>query len=74
MEKLDRERLQEYITKLESLRGLLSACAEEAEECMSFAPVQACESMLRDILTNIREKSQSVQEAIEYWQYQLEEG
>ncbi|MDW8096003.1 MAG: hypothetical protein RMI51_04310 [Aquificaceae bacterium] len=68
------EKLQEYLQKLESLRGLLNACESEAEECLGLAPSEACHKMIEELISSIKDRDNYLREAVEYWRHQLEEG
>ncbi len=73
MENFDRERVREYLQRLESLSQMLYACAEEAEECASYAPVEGCERFMKGLTEDLKKNLESVKEAVEYWNYQLQE-
>ncbi len=73
MENFDRDRVKEYLRRLENLSQMLYACAEEAEECIGYAPVEGCERFMKDLNNDLRKSLQSLVEAIDYWKYQLQE-
>lgn len=73
MESFDREKVKEYLQRLETLSSLLSSCVEEAEDCVSYAPVESCEKFMKSLTDDLRKNLQSVREAIDYWKYELQE-
>lgn len=73
MENFDRERAKEYLRRLESLSQMIYACAEEAEECVGYAPMEGCERFMKALMEDLRKNLESVREAIDYWKYQLQE-
>lgn len=68
---LDKEKVKEYIKGLELLKAKNDELLKDIEKVAKHAPVEGCERFMKAMYDSLKQNSENIKGAIEYWQEEI---
>lgn len=71
MDNIDIEKVKNYIRGLELLKAKNEELLKEIESVAKHAPVEGCERFMKSMYDSLKQNSENIKGAIEYWQEEI---